>query len=110
MKIGPLRHRVTLKQPKKTPDDSGGYRTDWDQNDRKLWAEMLVPRFSQQVIQGGLQTSEQVQARVRKRSGARVDDRILWDDGKLYAVTAIDTSRTDYDVLGLKLLHRKGSI
>lgn len=108
MNIGKLRHRVTLKKPVKSDDKQGGYQKDWDAQDRKLWAEMLVPSFRQQVINGRLQSVEQVQARIRKGSGACIGDRILWDDGKLYDITAVDTSKTGEDILGLRALRARG--
>lgn len=106
--IGKLRHRITILKPTKTADESGGFDAVWSSyGDR--WAEMLVPRFSQQVIQGGLQTSEQVQARVRKGHGAVIGDRIEWDNGSTYTVVAVDSSRSDEDYLGLKLVKKRGA-
>ena len=106
--LGKLRNRVTLLREIKTPDGSGGYTTEWE-TVGKLWAQMLVPKFSQQVIQGGVQSVEQVQARIRKRCGIVISDRIVWSDGKTYEVIAIDDSQTDYDILGLKFLRKRGA-
>lgn len=106
--LGKLRHRVTLMRETKTPDGSGGYASAWA-NVGKLWAQILVPKFSQQVIQGGVQSVEQVQARVRKSSGIVTSDRIVCTDGKMYEVIAIDDSQTDYDILGLKYLRKRGA-
>lgn len=106
--LGKLRHRVTLRHEEKTADNSGGYSSTWG-DVGKIWAQMLVPKFSQQVIQGGVQSVEQVQARVRKHHGAVISDRILWDDGKTYEIVAIDDSQMDYDIFGLKLLRKRGA-
>lgn len=106
--LGKLRHRVTLLRETKTPDGSGGYTSTW-QSIGELWAQMLVPKFSQQVIQGGVQSVEQVQARFRKHHGAVVADRIEWDNGRTYEVVAIDDSQLDYDIFGLKLLRKRGA-
>ncbi len=107
-KIGSLRHRVTVLKPSKTPDEAGGFVAMWAPV-KKIWAEMLVPRFNQQVIQGGVQTSEQVQARVRKGHGIVLGDRIIWDNGSVYHVVAIDASRTDQDYIGMKIVKKRGS-
>lgn len=109
MNIGKLRHRVTLKKPVKTDDGQGGYRMNWDSLDKNIWAEMLVPSFRQQVANGGVQSVEQVQARIRKGSGVAIGDRIRWDDGALYDVIAVDASKTGEDILGLKALRRRGA-
>ena len=106
--LGKLRHRVELFRENKTVDASGGYTSDWESRG-KIWAQMLVPKFSQQVIQGGVQSVEQVQARVRKHSGIVTADRLVCTDGKTYEVIAIDDSQTDYDILGLKLLRKRGA-
>ena len=106
--LGKLRHRVTLMRETKTPDGSGGYASVWS-TVGKLWAQILVPKFSQQVIQGGVQSVEQVQARVRKHHGVVIADRIQWDDGKWFEIVAIDDSQTDYDIFGLKLLRKRGA-
>ena len=106
--LGKLRQRVTLMRETKTPDGSGGYASVWS-TVGKLWAQILVPKFSQQVIQGGVQSVEQVQARVRKHSGIVTADRLVCTDGKTYEVIAIDDSQTDYDILGLKLLRKRGA-
>ena len=106
--LGKLRHRVELFREIKTVDASGGYTSVWE-SCGKIWAQMLVPKFSQQVIQGGVQSVEQVQARVRKKSGAVISDRILWDDGRRYEIVAIDDSQMDYDIFGLKLLRKRGA-
>lgn len=106
--LGKLRHRVTLMRETKTPDGSGGYASAWD-DVGKLWAQILVPKFSQQVIQGGVQSVEQVQARIRKHSGVVTSDRIVCGDGKTYEVIAIDDSQKDYDILGLKYLRKRGA-
>ena len=109
MNIGKLRHRVTLKKPIKTDDGQGGYSIDWNGRDVKIWAEMLVPSFRQQVINGGLQSVEQVQARIRKGSGAAIGDRIVWADGNTFDVMAIDTSKPSEDILGLRMLRKRGT-
>lgn len=106
--IGRLRHRLTILKPAKTADDAGGYGATWETFGFR-WGEMLVPRFSQQVVQGGVQTSEQVQARLRKGHGAVIGDRIIWDNGQTYTVVAVDSSRLDEDYLGLKLLKKRGA-
>ena len=106
--IGKLRHRVEIHKPAKTTDAAGGYAAVWSKYAER-WAEMLVPRFSQQVIQGGIQTSEQVQARVRKGHGAVIGDRVVWDDGNVYTIVAVDSSRIDEDYLGLKLMKKRGA-
>lgn len=106
--IGKLRHRITIQKPTRTADDAGGYAAVWSTYGSR-WAEMLVPRFSQQVIQGGPQTSEQVQARLRKGHGAVIGDRIVWDDGCVYTVVAVDSSRIDEDYLGLKQVKKRGA-
>ena len=106
--LGKLRNRVTLLREIKTPDGSGGYATEWN-TVGKLWAQLMVPKFSQQVIQGGVQSVEQVQARVRKHHGAFIADRVQWDDGKWFEIVAIDDSQTDYDIFGLKLLRKRGA-
>ena len=106
--LGKLRHRVELFREDKTVDASGGYTSDWVSRG-KIWAQMLVPKFSQQVIQGGVQSVEQVQARARKHHGAVIADRIQWDDGKWFEIVAIDDSQTDYDIFGLKLLRKRGA-
>ena len=106
--IGKLRHRVTIQKPTKTADEAGGFSAVWSTYGNR-WAEMLVPRFSQQVIQGGPQTSEQVQARLRKGHGAVIGDRIVWDNGCVYTVVAVDSSRPDEDYLGLKLVKKRGA-
>ena len=106
--LGKLRHRVTLMRETKTPNGSGGYASVWS-TVGKLWAQILVPKFSQQVIQGGVQSVEQVQARVRKHHGAVIADRVQWDDGKWFEIVAIDDSQTDYDIFGLKLLRKRGA-
>ena len=106
--LGKLRHRVEMFRENKTVDASGGYASVWVSRG-KIWAQMLVPRFSQQVIQGGVQSVEQVQARVRKHHGAVLADRIEWDNGRTYEVVAIDDSQTDYDIFGLKLLRKRGA-
>ena len=106
--IGKLRHRIIIQKPEKTPDGAGGFSADWNVYGYR-WAEMLVPRFSQQVIQGGVQTSEQVQARLRKGDGAVIGDRIVWDNNNVYTVVAVDSSRTDEDYFGLKLIKKRGS-
>ena len=109
MNIGTLRHRVTLKKPVKTDDGQGGFIEEWDRRDKKVWAVMMVPSFRQQVINGGIQSVEQVQVRVRKGSGAKIGDRLLWDDGKTYSVIAVDDSKVSETVLGLKALRTRGS-
>ncbi len=106
--IGRLRHRIVIQKPVKTADDAGGFAAAWTTYGNR-WAEMLVPRFSQQVIQGGVQTSEQVQARVRKGHGAVIGDRVVWADHGTYTVVAVDSSRTDEDYLGLKLVKKRGA-
>ena len=106
--IGKLRHRVIIQKPAKTADEAGGFSAVWSTYGSR-WAEMLVPRFSQQVIQGGVQTSEQVQARVRKGHGTVIGDRIVWDNGSTYTVVAVDSSRKDEDYLGLKLVKKRGA-
>ncbi len=106
--LGKLRHRVILLHETKTADDSGGFSSVWNQVG-EIWAQMLVPKFSQQVIQGGVQSIEQVQARVRKHHGAVLSDRIQWDNGRTYEVVAIDDSQTDYDIFGLKLIRKRGA-
>ena len=108
MNIGKLRNRVTLKKPIKTDDAQGGYSIEWGR-DKKVWAEMLVPSFRQQVINGGVQSVEQVQARIRKGSGAKIGDRIEWSDGKTFEITAVDASKPDQDILGLKVLRVRGT-
>ena len=106
--IGKLRHRIEIQKPTKTADDAGGFSAVWATYGSR-WAEMLVPRFNQQVIQGGVQTSEQVQARLRKGHGAVIGDRVVWDNGSVYTVVAVDFSRTDEDYLGLKLVKKRGA-
>ncbi len=106
--IGKMRHRIVIQKPTKTADEAGGFASVWSPYGNR-WAEMLVPRFNQQVIQGGVQTSEQVQARVRKGHGAVIGDRIVWTGHGTYTVVAVDSSRPDEDYLGLKLVKKRGA-
>lgn len=108
MDIGLLRDRVSLLKRTKTADDSGGYALTYPES-KKLWGQRLVPSFRQQVIQGGVQSVEQVQARIRKGSGALIGDHIGWTDGTEYEIIAIDDTAADSDVLGLKVFKRRGA-
>ena len=109
MDIGKLRDRVTIqKRTVGQKDGAGGHATTYPDT-KKIWAQRLVPSFRQQVIQGGVQSMEQVQARIRKHSGLLIGDHIQWSDGTVYDVLAVDGTDPAYDIVALRVIKKRGA-
>jgi len=107
MKISRLNHRATKLREERTADGMGGYKSEWKEMGQ-IWVEILVPHFSRQVLQGISQSTENVQARIRKFHRLQENDRLQLDNGKLYKVLAIDDTGSDCDIVGLTRIEERG--
>jgi len=93
MKIGELRHRVTIQGLVRVPDGFGGYSEIW-QDKARIWASIEPLRG--QELYFARQTLQQVTHRVVLRyiRGITRGMRIVWGERVLKILAVIDRGRT----------------
>lgn len=102
-----MRDRVLLEREERVPDESAGFKSSWIEKGR-FWTALLIPKFKEQVLQGGVQSVEQVQAVIRSGVEIIISDRLTFENGKVFEVVAVDDSQPGIITLGLKRLRKRG--
>lgn len=88
MKIGRLRHRVTIMQDVVTEDGKGGSTTSWEQLD-KVWANVKGQRGNESEIGEQSQSVTNYDVEMRERSDVRASMRLEWGDRTLNILSVI---------------------
>lgn len=95
MQAGKLDKRVTFQRATQAVDEVGQSRDTWADL-FTTWCELLPPMGGFEAVQAGETTAQQsVRLRIRKRTGLRPTDRLIFPaddpDALYYNITAFDT-------------------
>ena len=77
MRIGKLRHRITLQDRVRTPDGYGGYSLSWSDAD-SVWADISVTGSREAAIAGSITGTPRFSFRIRKGVSVNTDMRVKY--------------------------------
>lgn len=87
MRIGRLRHRVTIQAETATTDAGGGYASAWA-DVATVWARLEAMEGRELVLGGVIRGDASHRVTMRYRAGVTPDNRIVYD-GRVFDVVSV---------------------
>jgi len=100
--ISRLKHRLTLQQEIRTPDDVGGYVRSW-KDIADLWAEIMPVMGNERIVGNKIQSEITHKILLRYRDGISSDMRLIFEKRAFNIRSVINVSE-DRDVIELLVI------
>lgn len=94
-----LRHKVVVEEKNRTPDEAGGYETEWVEL-MSVWAEIFHKSSAEKYLGGQLAPNAALVFRVRFHAGITTDMRLRYDN-RIFAITALSDVREEHKILDI---------